>query len=370
MKKTGLLIATAAIVLMGANLTSCGSTYEYALVTDVGDIDDQSFNQTSWEATRDFAKAHGKTVNYYRPTEDSTTARLAAMEQAVNKGAKVIVCPGYLFEDAVYEAQTTYPEVKFVLIDGAPHTPDYKTYKTESNTVSIIFKEEIAGFLAGYAAVKDGNTKLGFCGGMAVPAVQRYGSGFVQGAEAASKEMGITTTLKYYYAGAFAATDAATATMKSWYTEGTETVFACGGKVFQSVVAGCDEGGANATWIGVDTDQAYVSTKVLTSAMKGLGEAVTSALEVYHEDKWSEIGGKDYNLGIDSVLGTLGKKDYVGIPTANDSWRFKQFTKAEYETVLGKIKSGAITISGDTTSAPTTTSCTVTYVSAFTGTTN
>ena len=371
MKKTGLLLAAAALVLMGTGLTGCQTqTYEYALVTDVGDIDDQSFNQTSWEATKDFAEKNGKTVNYYRPTEDSTAARLAAMEQAVNKGAKVIVCPGYLFEDAVYEAQTTYPDVKFVLIDGQPHTADYQTYETKSNTVSIIFKEEIAGFLAGYAAVKDGNTKLGFCGGMAVPAVQRYGSGFVQGADAASKEMGINTTLKYYYAGAFAATDGATATMKSWYTEGTETVFACGGKVFQSVVAGSSEGGEKATWIGVDTDQAYVSEKVLTSAMKGLSEAVTSALEVYSENKWEEIGWTDYNLGLDSVLGSVANKDYVGIPTADASWRFKTFTKAAYETVLGKIKSGNIQISGDTSKAPTVENVTVTYVSEFTGSSN
>ena len=363
MKKSGLLLAAAALVLMGTGLTGCqGQTYEYALVTDVGDIDDQSFNQTSWEATKDFAEKNGKTVNYYRPTEDSTAARLAAMEQAVNKGAKVIVCPGYLFEDAVYEAQTTYPDVKFVLIDGQPHTADYQTYETKNNTVSIIFKEEIAGFLAGYAAVKEGNTKLGFCGGMAVPAVQRYGSGFVQGAEAASKEMGINTTLKYYYAGAFAATDGATATMKSWYTEGTETVFACGGKVFQSVVAGCQEGSTKATWIGVDTDQAYVSEKVLTSAMKGLSAAVTSALEVYSQDKWTEIGGHDYNLGLDSVL---GNKDYVGIPTADASWRFKTFTKAEYEAVLTKVKSSEITISGDIKAAPVTEKVTVTWVSSF-----
>ena len=366
MKKSGLLLAAAALVLMGTDLTGCQTqTYEYALVTDVGDIDDQSFNQTSWEATRDFAKANGKTVNYYRPTEDSTKARLAAMEQAVNKGAKVIVCPGFLFEDAVYEAQVTYPDVKFVLIDGQPHTADYQTYETKNNTVSIIFKEEIAGFLAGYAAVKDGNTKLGFCGGMAVPAVQRYGSGFVQGADAASKEMGINTTLKYYYAGAFAATDGATATMKSWYTEGTETVFACGGKVFQSVVAGCEQGSTKATWIGVDTDQAYVSEKVLTSAMKGLSAAVTSALEVYSQDKWTEIGGHDYNLGLDSVLGTVTKKDYVGIPTADASWRFKTFTKAEYEAVLTKVKSGEITISGDVKAAPVTEKVTVTWVSPF-----
>ena len=141
--------------------------------------------------------------------------------------------------------------------------------------------------------------------------------------------------------------------------------FLCGGKVFQSVVAGCAEGGEKATWIGVDTDQAYVSEKVLTSAMKGLSEAVTSALEVYSENKWEEIGGTDYNLGLDSVLGSVANKDYVGIPTADASWRFKTFTKAEYEAVLTKVKSGEITISGDVKAAPVTEKVTVTWVSPF-----
>ena len=139
----------------------------------------------------------------------------------------------------------------------------------------------------------------------------------------------------------------------------------CGGKVFQSVVAGCEQGSTKATWIGVDTDQAYVSEKVLTSAMKGLSAAVTSALEVYSQDKWTEIGGHDYNLGLNSELGTVAKKDYVGIPTADASWRFKTFTKAEYEAVLTKVKSGKITISADVKTAPVTEKVAVTWVSSF-----
>ena len=365
MKKNRLIGLSLAVLGSVSLLASCGNdTKEYALITDVGDIDDESFNQTSWEALEDFAKANNKTYAYYKPTKDSTEARLLSIDQAVQRGAKVVVCPGYLFEDAVYTAQEKYPEVKFVLIDGQPHTADYSTYKTAKNTVSIIFKEEIAGFLAGYAAVQDGNRDLGFCGGMAVPAVQRFGSGYVQGINYAAKELDVQTTVKYYYAGAFDATAEATARMKSWYTEGMDTVFASGGKVYLSVVEGVKD--VDATWIGVDVDQSSVDKKVLTSAIKGLRESVTSALEVYMSDSWDDIGGENFTLGLDSEFGKVGKKDYVGIPTNEEAWRFKNFKKADYDAVVAKIKSGDIKISNSTTTAPTVDShTTVTYESDF-----
>lgn len=374
MKKMSKLMFVAAATLLVGGLASCngGDTEkEYALITDVGNIDDQSFNQTCYEALVAFAKAKGKTYDYYRPTEDSNESRMISIDQAVQKGAKIVVCPGYLFEPAVYKKQAQYPEVKFVLIDGTPHAGDYATYETKANTVSVIFQEQISGFLAGYAAVKDGNKDLGFCGGSAVPAVQRFGSGFVQGCDFASKEMGIQTTLKYYYAGAFEPTDAATSTMKSWYTAGIDTVFASGGKVYQSVVEGAKSGKAGSTWIGVDTDQNHLDPdKVLTSAVKGLAETVTSALEVYYNDKWSEISGKNYNLGLAAEFGSIAAKDYVGIPTTDSSWKFKTFTKTELESIKSDIKSGKVAVSGDTSAAPETTNCKVSWVSAFTGSSN
>ena len=367
MKKTK-FAALALMLFSIVGVTSCGATTaEYALVTDVGDIDDQSFNQSCWEATKDFAKANGKTNAYYRPVNDSTEDRVASIEQAIQKGAKVIVCPGFLFEEAVYNVQDKYPEVKFVLIDGAPHTADYATYKTADNTVSIVYQEEISGFLAGYAAVKEGMKKLGFCGGMAVPAVQRFGTGFVQGADAAAKEMNIASevAVKYYYAGAFAATDDATAKMKSWYTSGTECVFACGGKVYQSVVEGV-KSTTGKTWIGVDVDQSKSVTDPapITSATKGLKESVTSALEVYMNEQWADIGGKNYNLGLNTVFGSLAAKDYVGLPTEDASWKFQNFTKAQYNELLGKLKNGTLEVNNSTTAAPET-EITVTWESTF-----
>lgn len=367
MKKllTTLLTATAVAGSLFA-LTSCeAKTYELALVTDVGDIDDESFNQTSWEALKDYAEEKKLSYSYYRPTADSTDARVKSIEQSIKKGAKIVVCPGYLFEQAIFNVQDKYPDVKFVLLDGTPHNGDYN-HKTSKNVVSIIYQEQISGFAAGYAAVKDGYKKLGFVGGMAVPAVQRFGSGYIQGAEQAAKEMKLTgAELQYYYAGAFQKTDEATATAKGWYAAGTEVVFACGGKVYQSVQDAC-ENNTSRKWIGVDVDQHAVDKdRVITSAFKGLRNSVQSALEIYSTNTWDTIGGKVFNLGLNSKLGSVEAKDYVGLPTADASWGFKTFTKANYEELLNKIKDGTYTISDSTTAAPKADTIKVTYVSEF-----
>ena len=368
MKKLLTTVLTTALLIGGlTTLSGCGEkTYELALITDVGDIDDESFNQSSWEALKDYAEEHGKTYDYYRPTEDSTDARVKAIKQAITKGAKVVVCPGFLFEEAIYNVQKEHADVKFLLLDGEPHTADYATYETADNTACVLYQEQVSGYLAGYAAVQDGYRTLGFCGGMAVPAVQRFGTGYLQGIDAAAKELGVTATVNYYYAGQFAATDEATAKMKEWYKNGTEIVFACGGKVYQSVVEGVKER-TDGKWIGVDVDQVSVDPdRVLTSAVKGLRASVQSALELYYADKWSEIGGSTANLGLGSKFGSLEARDYVGLPTADTSWKFKSFQKATYETLVAKIGKGEIAINGDVSAAPVLSeSTTVNYISNF-----
>lgn len=362
------VLATTLLVGGLTTLSACGGrTAELALITDVGDVDDESFNQASWEAVRDYAEANGKSYEYYRPTEDSTDARVKSIKQAVQKGAKVVVCPGYLFETAIYQVQKEYPDVKFLLLDGEPHTDDYSVYETAPNTANVLFQEQVSGYLAGYAAVADGYTKLGFCGGMAVPAVQRFGSGYIQGINAAASELNVQVAVNYYYAGAFAATDDATAKMKEWYKAGTEVVFACGGKVYQSVVEGVKEK-ADGKWIGVDVDQHSVDpNRILTSATKGLRESVTSALELYYADKWDDIGGKTANLGLGSTFGSLEARNYVGLPTADASWGFATYKKTSYEALVADIASGKVVISGDVTTAPTVDAehTTVNYISAF-----
>ncbi|MDP4091608.1 MAG: BMP family ABC transporter substrate-binding protein, partial [Bacillota bacterium] len=119
----------------GSNSSSGSSSkgFEIALITDKGNIDDKSFNQGAWEGVEKFAKANNIKDKYYKPEEASDAGYLAAIDLAVTGGAKVVVTPGYLFEVPVYDAQTKYPDVKFILLDGAPHTADYKTYETKTN---------------------------------------------------------------------------------------------------------------------------------------------------------------------------------------------------------------------------------------------
>ena len=135
----------------------------------IGTIDDKSFNQGAWEGLVKYAEEKGISHQYYQPTEKSTTAYLESIDQAVKNGAKVIVTPGFLFEEPVYIAQDQYPDVTFILIDGNPHDADYN-YKTADNCVGITYAEEQVGFLAGYAAVKDGmTTATALCRALSMP---------------------------------------------------------------------------------------------------------------------------------------------------------------------------------------------------------
>ena len=323
-----------------------------ALVTDVGNIDDKSFNQGAWEGVVAFCEGkglkQGEGYDYYRPSEDSTEARVETINTAINNGANVIVCPGYLFEDAIFTVQNDNANVMFLLLDGEPHSADYATYETAANTHNILYQEEQAGFFAGYAAVKDGYKSLGFLGGMAVPAVVRYGYGFVQGANVAAEEMGIAdkVSVKYWYCGGFAPNDDIKTKMAGWYTDGTEIVFACGGGIYLSAVAAATA--ANGKVIGVDVDQSAESDCIVTSAMKGLSNSVILALE----DLWNNNGvwSADY-AGKTAVLGAAD--ECVGLPTAEGSWRLTTFTVDEYNALFEQVKAGSVTISNDTTVEPT-----------------
>ncbi|MBE6906269.1 BMP family ABC transporter substrate-binding protein [Marasmitruncus massiliensis] len=297
--------------------------FELALITDIGTIDDKSFNQGAWEGLKKYAEEKNISHKYYKPTEKSNDAYLSAIELAVKGGAKVIVTPGFLFEEPVYIAQDQYPDVKFILIDGNPHDADYN-YKTGDNTVGITYAEEQAGFLAGYAAVKEGNTKLGFLGGMAVPAVVRFGYGFVQGADYAAKELNVPEiSMNYHYTGGFDATPEAQTLAASWYQSGTEVIFACGGAVGNSAMAAAEQ--ANGKVIGVDVDQSPESQTVITSAMKGLGASVYTIVSQFYDDKFP--GGQ--NLVFDAT------NEGVALPM--DTSKFEKFTQADYDKLYAAL---------------------------------
>ena len=347
------------VALCALCLVACGGgdeekTYEIAMVTDYGDITDQSFNQTTYEAVKAYAEKNNKTYAYYKPAGDSTAERVAKIEQAIGEGAKVVVMPGFAFAESIYECQDKYPSVKFIALDVAegdvfgcfyvdPYAevlelkdPNNKPHISD-NVVCVVFQEEEAGYLAGYAAVMEGETNLGFLGGMQVPAVVRYGYGYVQGVAAAAAEKGVQVNLWYVYGGQFYGDAVIKAEMDKWVAEGCETIFACGGGIFTSVVEAI-AGKSNCHLIGVDTDQSksLPDVAVLTSAMKGLTDATVTCLDEFYGN-WT-VGGQVINYGLKSNE----SKEYVGLP--RDTWSMTNFTIAQYEEVLAKIRGGQITI--------------------------
>ena len=324
-----------------------------ALTCDTGTIDDESFNQACWTAVSGYM---GHDCQYYIPEADASDEdRETMIRLAVNEGADVIVCVGYLYGASLAWAADQYPNVKFIAIDVTQG--DIGTDTIPANCYCITFKEEQAGYMAGYAITKDGKTKLGFLGGMAVPAVIRYGYGFVQGADAAAQELGQNIEINYFYGGQFYGDANITSRMEGWYSNGTQVVFACGGGIYTSAVEAALKN--NGYVIGVDVDQNYIGANgvadgtyaynpFITSAMKGLSEAVNTALADIEAGSWADIAASNGNFGLEDG-------DYIGLPTADDSWNFETFTTEEYEEVKDKIKNGEITVdnSSDDATKPT-----------------
>ena len=370
----------AAMVLAGAMALSLAPAYgvtevkaeagdmKIAMVTDSGDITDQSFNQTTYEACKAWSEENGSEFNYYKPESDSDEARNASVDQAVADGANVIVLPGYMFAATIVEQSEMYPDVKFIAPDvsagdicekgvgeGYTYNPDdYEVtdYYNADNVYCCTYQEEISGYMAGYAAVKLGYKHLGFLGGMSVPAVTRFGYGYVQGVDEAAKELGITSDveLEYVCGGQFYGDADITAYMDTWYgSKGVEVVFACGGGIYTSAAEAAAK--VDGKVIGVDSDQSGIIGEdiTVTSAMKGIAPTVKTALDAIKDGNWeSDYAGKIDNLGL---VSENPEDNYVQLPMDTTQWD-DNFTVDDYKDLVSKLYNGEITVSNDITALP------------------
>ena len=384
------ILALLLVLAMALSLVACGgkteekapeaaapaesaSEYKVAMVTDYGDITDQSFNQTTWEACIKFGEENGIEYKYYKPTTNDTAGRVASVELAIAEGYNVIVMPGYAFGGTIAEISGQYPDIKFVALDVAAgdlletavalkgesydYNPDnwnLTDYVHMDNVYCAIYQEELSGYMAGYAAVKLGYTKLGFLGGMAVPAVIRFGYGYVQGVDAAAKELGITVDVKYAYGNQFYGDADITAVMDTWYQGGTEIVFACGGGIWTSAAEAAKKTGGKV--IGVDTDQspvidaAYGEGMTITSAMKGLAPTTIDTLtDIVINGNWANYAGKIQTLGLVSAD---PEANYVQIPMTTTQFEDGKFTSDDYAALVAGMFDGTIKVSNDITAEP------------------
>ena len=329
-----------------------------AMITDYGDITDQSFNQTTYEASKAWCEANGVEFTYYKPAGDSTAERVAMVEKAADEDYNVIVMPGFAFAETIKDCADLYPEISFIALDVAEG--DVGTIP--SNTYCAVYKEELCGYMAGVAAVKLGYTHLGYLGGMAVPAVQRFGYGFVQGVDAAAGELGVDATVEYVYGNQFFGDPDITAYADNWYQNlGVQAVFACGGGIFTSAgEAAAKVPGTKV--IGVDVDQsftmdaAYGEGVTLTSAMKGLAATVNHMLDEVVAGNFANYGGKAEALGL--VSGDDPSANYVLLPMDTTLWG-DGFTQDDYKALVKDMFDGKVTVSDDISAMPSVSNITV-----------
>ena len=324
-----------------------------AMITDYGDITDQSFNQTTYEASKAWCEANGVEFTYYKPAGDSTAERVAMVEKAADEDYNVIVMPGFAFGETITQVADVYPDISFIALDVSEGDVGGTV---PENVYCAVYKEELCGYMAGVAAVKLGYTHLGYLGGMAVPAVQRFGYGFIQGVDAAAGELGLSdVVVEYVYGNQFFGDPDITAYADNWYQNlGVQAVFACGGGICTSAgEAAAKVDGAKV--IGVDVDQsftldaAYGEGVTLTSAMKGLAATVNHMLDEVAAGNFANYGGKAEALGL--VSGDDPSANYVLLPMETTQWG-EGFSQDDYKALVKDMFDGKIVVSDDISKMP------------------
>lgn len=318
---------------------------EIAFVSD-GVVMDGNYNEVIYEGVQMYALAAGVSFSYYNVEEDNLEGHMETVEDAIMNQAKIVVCAGYDFQEAVGELQNVYPDVSFLLIDGVPVDTSGEPVEIEDNVHCVSFKEEESGYLAGYMTVLEGYRSLGFIGGKEEPSVIRYGYGYLQGIDDAAKELEIeNVTVNYWYAGTFQSSEEIGEKAAQWYAEGTEVIFACGGFFYEAVLEAADR--ENGLLIGVDVDQNERSKYFLTSAVKDIANAVVISLDDYFAEggKWSEeFAGENVRYGVED--------NCTGIPVLETEWKFERVTMETFYQLYTQVKQGEKSVSGEIQEKP------------------
>ena len=259
----------------------------------------------------------------------------AALRAAAESGAKLVVCRGDTMGAALYRVQENYPDVHYLLFDSEPHSDDYSAYNTASLVHCVLFQEEQAGYLAGYAAVTDGYTTLGFIGAREIPGIVRYCTGFLQGAEAAAELQGEYVTLQTWFTDTYENNDAITQRMIDWYNNGTSLIMVSGGNLYEGVSGAVNQTGGKA--ITTDYDNTELGDRVLGSAIKCYNAAVQRQLYTFFAaGTWNgQTGGQTEKAGF-----TNGEVALV----AGTPWRFDGFTQDDYRTLYEELRTSVLKV--------------------------
>lgn len=282
-----------------------------------------------WQGVQTFASAYGYTATTQTAEGDSSADVETALRTAAESGAKLVICRGDAAATALYRIQESYPDVHYLLFDDEPHNDDYSAYKTANLVHCVLFQEEQAGYLAGYAAVIDGYTSLGFVGTREIPGIVRYGTGFLQGAEAAAEQQGETVNLKFWFADTYDENDAVTQRMADWYNGGVSLIFVSGGTLYKSAAQAAEQTGGKV--MAGDTNVTELSDSILASAVKCYNAAVQRQLyEFFTAGSWStQNAGQTERVGITNAEVAL---------ESDTSWRLDSFTLDNYRSLYEDLR--------------------------------
>ena len=282
-----------------------------------------------WQGVQTFASAYGYTATTQTAEGDSSADAETALRTAAESGAKLVICRGDAAATALYRIQENYPDVHYLLFDDEPHNDDYSAYKTANLVHCVLFQEEQAGYLAGYAAVIDGYTSLGFVGAREIPGIVRYGTGFLQGAEAAAEQQGETVNLKFWFADTYDENDAVTQRMADWYNGGVSLIFVSGGTLYKGAAQAAEQTGGKV--MAGDTNVTALSDSILASAVKCYNAAVQRQLyEFFTAGSWStQNAGQTERVGITNAEVAL---------ESDTSWRLDSFTPDDYRSLYEDLR--------------------------------
>lgn len=331
MKKCFLFMVILTVMIIGCEKPHKEEVIKIAMVTDQVGIDDKSFNQGTWEGVLEFASKHDNIeTKYIQPSGGTLQDYTEAIDNLVMSGNEIIVVAGYVFEEAIEKASVVYPDVDFVLIDGVVEA---------DNVASIKFAEHEAGFLAGVVSALETKTgKIGYMGGIEVPAVVAYGVGFQYGVDYANENLGANAeVVDYVYSGTFTDFNIGQTLSAGMFDKGVDIIMGTAGVATQGAIAEAKQRG-DVYIVGCDSDQYADGIKedgksvVLTSAMKHIDVAVQEVLTQWLVDKFP--GG--------DTLVMNGATNGVGLPNKNPS--VSEETLSKVEEVKALMKQGEIEI--------------------------
>lgn len=355
-RKFGLLISS--VVATGAILAACGSDddastdtsnndtsngdttteepagdFTVAMVTDVGGVDDKSFNQSAWEGIQEWGAANGLKkgndgFDYLQSQSDADYN--TNLNNLIRRDYDLVFGVGYMMDDAISEVAAENPDKYLAIIDSSVQA---------DNVASILFKEHEGAFLAGVAAAKMSQTgKIGFVGGAEIPVIDRFNAGFVAGAKAVNPDIEVQVN----YTGVFDDASKGKIAANAMYSSGVDIIFHAAGATGNGVFSEAKErkekdANANVWVIGVDADQ-YEEGKVgdhnvtLTSMLKGVGAAV---IDIADRAKAGEFpGGETITYGL--------AEDGVGL--ADSRGAIPEDVMAVIEDYKTKISAGEIEV--------------------------